>query len=162
MIGGNALRSSRIATVILILVIGFGAGSCGGDSSSSESASRNSSNRNGRTLATFGREVPTLPDADVVTSGAVQDGVWRRTYEVPVVVADVVAFYQRELPSVGWTERGPATPMVEGATATTTATWRRTGFRLDITVANAPAGTDPSTTMVGAGVSTVTLSLQRR
>ena len=149
-------RGHRLVTVIVLLAIALGAASCSGDSDG-DSASRNSSNRNGRTLATFGGEIPTPPDANVVTDGALQAGVWRRTYEVPVVAADVVAFYQRELPSIGWTEGGAAAPTAEG----TTARWRRSGLRLDVTVANAPAGTGPSTTTGGAGVSTVTLSLQR-
>jgi hypothetical protein len=145
-----------LGAVLVSLVLSVAAG-CSGDSND-DAAARNSSNFNTRSIVAFGGEVPVPPDARFVTRGAVKAGAWHRTYEVSLPAADVLAYYEQELPSKGWTGGATPEPTPGGAAAT----WRRRGLRLDITVAPAPAGSTPSTPTTGASaVSTVNLTLQK-
>jgi hypothetical protein len=147
-----ACMSVLVATFALLV------GACSGDDEGNRSASRNSSNFNTRSIVAFGDEVPTLPAARSITRGTVEHGAWRKTYEVAAPAADVLAFYERELPSTGWTTGG--TP--SGTPGGSEATWRRPGFRLTVSVAPGAAGsttTAPETAV--PAVSTVDLTLRR-
>jgi hypothetical protein len=137
---------------------------CSGDDNP-DAAGRNSSNFNTRSIVAFGREVPTMPGADVVTRGAVEAGAWHKTYEVPADLPEVLAFHQRELPGSGWTEGGTPSTTPGGIEAT----WRRRGLRLDLTIAPATSGTStggsstatPPTSAGDSPRSTVNLSVER-
>jgi hypothetical protein len=146
-------RTARLLAVGALALVGF---ACSGDTND-DTAARNSSNFNTRSIVAFGSEVPTMPDAQRITRGTVKAGAWHKTYVVPAAGADVLAFYQRELPSAGWTSGGTPSTTPGGFEAT----WRRPGLRLDVTVA--PSTTpDPSTTAAGdTSSNTVNLTLDR-
>jgi hypothetical protein len=148
----------RATPACLLLVIAFGTMSCSsGDGSVSSNASRSLSNLNARSLPTLGSEIPTMADANVVTRGALEAGAWHRTYDVAVAPAAVLAFYQRELPSTGWTADGITTAAPSG----TETSWRRRGLRLDVTIA--PSAAEPASTVPSgsSAQTTVNLSLRR-
>jgi hypothetical protein len=132
----------------------LGAG-CSNDDSG-DSAARNSSNFNTRSIVAFGNEVPIIDGARDITRGAIEGGAWHRTYDVTVPPADVLAFYQRELPSAGWTDSTTPSTTPGGVEAT----WHRRGLRLDVTVAPSSTGSGAATT-VAASTSTVNLALTR-
>jgi hypothetical protein len=153
-------RSRVLLSLVAVAALSMAAASCSssGDDDGNSGA-RNSSNFNTRSIRTFGSEVPTYPRADLVTKGAIEAGAWHRTYEVQATAADVLAFYERELPSAGWTNRGTPDPTDGG----TESTWRRPGLRLTVTVAPVAAGSTTSAPISGSGsaTSTVNLSLER-
>ncbi|HLM16952.1 MAG TPA: hypothetical protein VK549_03955 [Acidimicrobiia bacterium] len=170
-IGTRARTATRTALLALTVVaLSLGAFGCGSDDSSP--GSRNSSNFNTRSIATFGTELPTMANSRTLTRGTVEGGAWHKTYEVGVPAGDVLAFYERELPSTGWNRGGTPATTPGGFEAT----WRRTGLRLDVTVSPSattsgsasPAATSPpssasSTANAGgnAGGTTVNLSISR-
>lgn len=140
----------------LALSVAFGAVACSGDSND-DTAARNESNFNARSIVAFGNEVPTMPGADVTTRGTVEAGAWHKTYDVPAPATDVLTYYQRELPSAGWTRGGTPSTASGGFEST----WRRPGLRLDVTVAPATADTPSPTAATSATASTVNLTLDR-
>jgi hypothetical protein len=155
---GRALVGLLATCALLVGCIG-----CSGDSNS-DSGARNESNFSARSVVAFADEVPQMPGAEPVTKGAMKAGAWHRTLEVQAPAADVLAFYQRELPSAGWTEGGTPSTTPGGFEAT----WRRPGLRLDATVAPAAAGTRSETEADGSttagsntGTTTINLSLRR-
>jgi hypothetical protein len=146
-----------VAVVLVLAAIAVLTAGCSGNGDdNNDSASRNSSNFSTRSIVAFGREVPTMSGATSVTRGTLEGGAWHRTYEVDATGDAILAFYRKELPSSGWTDDQPPSTTPGG----TQATWRRTGLRLDVTVAPAGAEATP-TSGTGTATSTVNLSLTR-
>jgi hypothetical protein len=154
--GVRAVAGTRALGSLVLTILVLSA-SCSSDGSGSNNASRNSSNFNTRSIGTFGSEIPTMPAARVLTRGSIEAGAWHRTYEIQVPATEVIAFYQRELPSAGWTETKVATTTPDGNATQ----WRRSGLRLDVTVAPSGAGSDAPTESGSPDISTVNLSLSR-
>jgi hypothetical protein len=155
MVESTRRRPAVLALLTLLAVLVALATGCSGNSND-DSAARNESNFNTRSIVAFGSEVPIAPGAASVTRPTVEAGAWRRTYEVSTPATEVLGFYQRELPSNGWTERGTTDTTPGGAAST----WQRPGLRLDVTVAPTAAGSTTSTSG-GSVTSTVNLTLQK-
>jgi hypothetical protein len=155
-------RGARRTALLLVVALAAIGASCSGDDDRG-GAARNGSNLNARSIVAFGADVPTMPGARSITRGAVEAGAWHRTYEVDADPAAVLGFYQQELPSQGWkTSTAPSTtPGGAGST------WRRPGFRLDVTVAPGAGTTSTTTssttssTATASATSTVNLALTR-
>lgn len=150
-------RLSRGIPLVVLATLVVAAIAFGGCQGGSDAASRNGSNLNGRTLAAFGRNLPTIPGAEVVTPGTTKAGAWHRTTIVPLGPAATLAFFDRELPTTGWqpATAPSTTPGGQGAT------WRRSGLRLRVAVAPETGRPTSTTSTASASGTVVNLTLTR-
>jgi hypothetical protein len=150
-------RTARRTALLLVVVLAAIGASCSSDDDQGPAA-RNGSNVNARSIVAFGADLPTMPAARSITRGTIEAGAWHRTYEVDADPAAVLDFYQQQLPSLGYKTSTPPSTTPGGAGST----WRRPGFRLDVTVAPGAATTSTTTSSTAAtATSTVNLALSR-
>lgn len=125
-----------LAALAVALLAAVGLGSCG----SGQPGATKADNRDGLQATVFdGRfeQLPLMPRAEPVGDRSEKDGVTTRSYEVRGATTDsVMAFYQKVLPSKGWTV---SQPVRASGTSTQVGVWVTPSWRLRVSSNDAPA-----------------------